>query len=279
MIEWAAPPAESLRRQPLALLSLAWLCLAATGALLAPLLAPYDPLAPIPNGGVLLPPRPAHPLGTDALGRDVLSRLLWGGRWTLGMGILALTIALALGLPMGVVAGFFEGVVDQTLMRVVDALLAFPALLLAMALVAIMGPGILPVAIAVGGAAAPAYARVARRAVIEVRVEPYIEAATVAGGGAWHVLRRHVLPNAAGSLLAFGATQLGWVLLNGAALNFLGLGAAPGTPEWGAMISEGRAHLRNAPWVSTLPGLTLTLTVVATNLLGDGIQESLRPRS
>jgi peptide/nickel transport system permease protein len=194
------------------------------------------------------------------------------------MGLLALAVAVGLGLPAGMVAGTFGGWSEAVLMRLVDALLAFPSLLLAMAVVALLGPGVGSVAVAVGLAAAPAYARVARSAALEMRAQPYVDAARALGGSEWRILVRHVLPNAAPPLVAFAATQLGWVLLNGAALNFLGLGAPPGTPEWGAMLVEGRGYLRDAPWVSAFPGLALTLTVLAANLVGDGLQEALRPR-
>ncbi len=277
MIEWTVPARRPLLRQPATLAALAWLTLAGLGAGLAPFLAPAGPLAADTTRG-LLPPGPGGPLGTDLLGREVLTRLLWGGRWTLGMGLLALAVAVGLGLPAGMVAGTFGGWSEAVLMRLVDALLAFPSLLLAMAVVALLGPGVGSVAVAVGLAAAPAYARVARSAALEVRAQPYVDAARALGGSEWRVLVRHVLPNAAPPLVAFAATQLGWVLLNGAALNFLGLGAPPGTPEWGAMLVEGRGYLRDAPWVSAFPGLALTLTVLAANLVGDGLQEALRPR-
>ena len=276
MIEWTAPPRRPLLRQPVALAALAWLALVGLGAL-APSLATADPLA-ADTTRVLLPPGPGGPLGTDLLGRDVLARLLWGGRWTLGMSLAALAVAVGLGLPAGLVAGTFGGRIEVALMRLVDALLAFPGLLLAMAVVALLGSGMGSVAMAVGLAAAPAYARVTRSAALEVRTQPYVEAARAVGSGEWRILVRHVLPNAVAPLVAFAATQLGWVLLNGAALNFLGLGAPPGTPEWGAMLAEGRGYLRDAPWVSTFPGLALTLTVLAANLVGDALQEALRPQ-
>jgi len=193
------------------------------------------------------------------------------------MGIVALAMTVGLGLPTGLVSGAFGGWIETVLMRMVDALLAFPSLLLAMAVVALLGPGMNSVAVAVGLAAAPAYARVARSAAIEVRVQLYVEAARAVGSSEWSILVRHVLPNAITSLVAFVATQLGWVLLNGTALNFLGLGAPPGAPEWGAMLAEGRGYLWDAPWASTFPGLALTLTVLAANLVGDGLQEALRP--
>lgn len=277
MIKWAAPPRRPLLRQPATLAALAWLALAGLGAGLAPVLAPAGPLA-ADTARPLLPPGPGSPLGTDLLGRDVLARVMWGGRWTLGMGALGLAVAVGFGLPAGLAAGAFGGWVDTALMRLADALLAFPGLLLAMAVVALLGPGLAPVAVAVGVAAAPAYARVARSATIEVRAQPYVDAARAVGCTPWRVVVRHILPNAAAPLVAFAATQLGWVLLNGAALTFLGLGAPPGTPEWGAMLAEGRGYLRDGPWVSTFPGLALTLTVLAANLVGDGLQEALRPR-
>lgn len=278
MIEWSARSPRPLLRQPVALAALAWLTLVGLGAGLAPLLAPAGPLASDTTLS-LLPPGPGGPLGADLLGRDILTRLLWGGRWTLGMGLAALTVTVGLGLPTGLVAGLFGGWTETVLMRLVDALLAFPGLLLAMAMVALLGPGVGAVAIAVGLAAAPAYARVARSAALEVRTQPYVEAARAVGGSEWHILVRHVLPNAAAPLVAFAAAQLGWILLNGAALNFLGLGAPPGTPEWGAMLNEGRGYLRDAVWVSAFPGLTLTLTVLAANLVGDGLQETLSKRN
>jgi ABC-type dipeptide/oligopeptide/nickel transport system permease subunit len=277
VIEWSAPHRRSLLRQPVALTAMIWLALAGLGTTLAPLLAPVGPLA-ADTTQTLLPPGPGRPLGTDLLGRDVLTRLLWGGRWTLGMGLIALMVSICLGLPTGLVAGLSGGRGDSVLMRLVDALLAFPSLLLAMAVVALLGRGLSSIAIAVGLAAAPAYARVARSVALEVRPQPYVEAARAVGSGEWRILLRHVLPNAAAPLVAFAATQLGWVLLNGAALNFLGLGAPPGTPEWGAMLNEGRGYLRDAPWVSAFPGLALTLTILATNLVGDWLQQALRPR-
>jgi ABC-type dipeptide/oligopeptide/nickel transport system permease subunit len=277
VIEWAAPLRRPLLRQPATLAALAWLALAALSAGLAPILAPAGPLA-ADAARTLLPPGLGSPLGTDPLGRDVLARVIWGARWTLGMGALGLGVAVGFGLPAGLAAGAFGGWLDSALMRLADALLAFPGLLLAMAVVALLGPGLASVAIAVGVAAAPAYARVARSATLEVRAQPYIDAARAVGCTPWRVVVRHILPNAAAPLVAFAATQLGWVLLNGAALTFLGLGAPPGTPEWGAMLAEGRGYLRDGPWASTFPGLALTLTVLATNLVGDGLQEVLRPR-
>ena len=275
MIEGPTPLSRPLLRLPVALAALTWLALVALGAGLAPLLAPLGPLAADTTRS-LLPPGMGNLLGTDLFGRDVLTRLLWGGRWTLGMGLLGLGTAIGLGLPAGLAAGYFGGRVESVTMRLVDALLSFPGLLLAMAVVAVVGPGLGSVSVAIGLAAAPAYARVARSAAVEVRAQSYVEAARSLGGSAWRTIAHHILPNTAPPLVAFAATQLGWILLNGAALNFLGLGAPLGTPEWGAMLNEGRGYLRDAPWVSTFPGLALTLTVLAVNLLGDSLQEVLQ---
>jgi peptide/nickel transport system permease protein len=276
MIAWSAPVRRPLLRQPVTLLALAWLVLAVMGGVLAPLLSPADPLS-ADSARVLSPPGPGNPLGTDFLGRDILTRLLWGGRWTLWMGASALAVAVGLGLPAGLAAGSLGGRADAVLMRLVDALLAFPGLLLAMVAVAVLGAGPGPVALAVGLAAAPPYARVARSVALEVREQPYVEAARAVGCSLWRISVRYILPNAAPSLITFAATQLGWVLLNGAALNFLGLGMPLGTPEWGVMLADGRGYLRDAPWASLFPGLALTLTVLATHLVADGLQEALRP--
>ncbi|MCX8068594.1 MAG: ABC transporter permease [Anaerolineae bacterium] len=262
------PDRRPFWRRPTHVAALLWLLLVAFGALLAPQLAPPSTLAADPSR-VLLPPGPGHPLGTDPLGRDILARLLWGGRWTLTMGLSAMALAIGIGLPVGLLAGSAGGWVDRILMRLIDAWLAFPYLMLAMAVVAILGRGFSSVVIAIALAAVAPYTRVVRSVTMEVRAQPYIEAARAIGASPLRIVVQHILPNAAPALVAFAGAQLGWVLLNGAALNFLGLGAAPGTPEWGAMLAEGRAYLRDAPWAATLPGLTLTLTVLSINLLAE----------
>lgn len=276
-IIWTAPVPRPLWRQPVALIALGWLSLVSVGAIAAPIIAPAGPLAANVSRSLQAPSADAV-LGTDFMGRDILSRLVWGGRWTLGTGLAGLAIAVGVGFPIGLTAGFFGGRTETATMRVADALLAFPGLLLALALTALFGPGIKATTIAIGLAAAPAYARVTRSVVAEIRAQTYIEAARALGASDSRLLMHHILPNAAAPLIAFAAVQLGWVLLNSAALNFLGLGAPPGTPEWGAMLAEGRDYLRDAPWASLFPGLALTLTVLAANLIGDGIQEALRAR-
>ena len=275
MIVWSSPVRRSLFRQPAILAALVWLSLVVLGVICAPLLTPTGPLTVNPSH-VLLPPGSGNFLGTDFLGRDIFARLLWGGRWTLQMSALALVLTVLIGLPVGLAAGSLGGPADALLMRLVDGLLAFPGLLLAMVVVAVLGTGHAQVAVAVGLAGAPPYARVARSVALEVREQPYVESARAIGCSLWRIAVLHILPNAAPSLIAFAATQLGWVLLSGAALNFLGLGIPPGTPEWGVMIADGRGYLRDAPWASVLPGLALTLTVLSVNLLGDRLQEALQ---
>lgn len=266
-------PSTARRPPPLKFYAgLALLALLLGATLAAPWLAPGDPLA-TDVAQAVRPPSPDHLLGTDALGRDVLSRLLWGGRATLGAAAGALALTLAIGAPLGLAAGFWGGWVDAVLMRLVDVLLAFPGLLLALGIVAILDPGPVAVIIAVGVAGAPGYARVARAAALEVRNQPYVQAAAALGASDLRLLVRHILPNALGPLLAFATVQLGWSLLNAAALSFLGLAGPPARPEWGHLLADGREHLVEAPWLSLASGLALTLTVLAANLIGDGLRE------
>lgn len=242
--------------------------------LLAPALAPYDPRHAL-SGQSLAPPSPAHPLGTDALGRDVLSRTLWGGRQTLSMALLATAIAIGPGLLVGLLAGYLGGWPDRVLMGGMDILLAFPNLLLALTFISLIGTGSVQVALAVGIAGLPAYARVARTAVLRVRNQPYIEAAQAIGARPHRILVYHVLPNALETLLSFAVVSLSWALLNGAALVFLGFGGDPATPDWGAMLNEGRTAFRVAPWIALPPGIAITLTVFAINRLVDSWQDAL----
>jgi len=256
------------RFRPIPIAAAAWLVVVGVLAVVAPRLAPQGPTTADP-ASALLPPRAGSPLGTDFLGREIWVRLAWGARLTLAAGAVALALAVAVGLPVGLAAGGRGGWVDSVLMRLVDGLLAFPGLLLAMAVMAILGGGMDSVAIAVGLTAAPAYSRVARTVAREVRIQPYIDAARALGCSPWRIAARHILPNAGPALVSFAGAQLGSILLMMGALNFLGLGAAPGSPEWGMMLADGRGYLRQAPWASVFPGLALALTVLAANLLGD----------
>jgi ABC-type dipeptide/oligopeptide/nickel transport system permease subunit len=240
---------------------------------LAPWLAPYDPLATDPPNQFAVPGG-EHLLGTDFLGRDVLSRALWGGRASLAGAALATTLSVGLGLCIGGAAGMLSDAVDWVLMRAVDVSLAFPGLLLAIALVAMLGVGRWQVALAVGLSLAPAYSRLSRAAVLTVREHFYIEAARALGASRWWMFIHHVLPNIAGQMVTFGVVHYAWALLNIAALDFLGLSGSPSSPTWGTMLAEGREYLRVAPWVAVTPGAMLTLTVVSMIALGDAWQRT-----
>lgn len=246
-------------------------------SLAAPRLSPYDPVATAP-ADQLLPPSLAHPAGTDLFGRDVWSRLWWGGRLSLGAGVLVVALAALPGTLVGLLAGYAGGRLDSLLMRIVDVLLAFPSLLLALTLVALLGPGLVSAALAVGLAGIPRFVRVVRAGALGMRTEPFIEAARAVGCRPGRILLRHMAPNVRGIIIPLTALELGYALLNIGALSFLGLGAQPPTPEWGAMLAEGRVLMRHAPWIVTAPGLAITLSVLAFNFLGDALRDALDGR-
>lgn len=244
-------------------------------ALLASWLAPADPMMPIAQP--LASPGATHWLGTDHLGRDVLSRLLFGSRWTLGAGLLAALVAAAPGTLLGLIAGHYEGPIDTLISRALDTLLAFPRLLLALGIVALTGKGLLNVALATGIAGLPVVARVVRGATRLVRGQTYIEASRALGANEQAIIRRHVWPNVTGTALVMITLHIGWAILDVSALSFLGLGPPLGTPEWGTMLNEARIVLRDAPWVALAPGLALALTVLTVNLLGDALRDAVDP--
>jgi peptide/nickel transport system permease protein len=259
-------PSANWRR----LLPLLALALIAAISLLAPWLVPHDPLRAV-TGQELLPPSTRYPLGTDLLGRDVYSRVLYGGRSTLSVAALALALAVVPGLVVGVIAGYADGLIDHMISAVLDALLAFPGLLLALAVIAIVGNGPIQVAMAVGLGGMPSYARVARVATRSVRARPFVEAAYALGARPIRVLVGHILPNMAGPLIGFATVILSWAILNAATLNFLGLGGDPAAPEWGTMLAEGRQAFRLAPWAVIAPGLAIMITLLVVNWLADTI--------
>jgi peptide/nickel transport system permease protein len=246
-------------------------------AVFAPALAPYDPLAQ-GVGAPLQGPSLAHWAGTDSFGRDILSRMIYGSRIALIIGILSVLLALVIGVALGLVAGYYGGVVDAAIMRVMDGLFAFPIIILAIAMMAIVGFGVsnLIVAVAVGFIAP--FARVTRGDVLAVKEEPYVEAARLAGVGSLAIMLRHVLPNVLAPIIVQGALRVSGAIITESGLSFLGLGPPPPTPVWGSMIAEGRNFIVMAPHVSTLPGLALMLTIVGLNLLGDGLRDTLDPR-
>lgn len=246
-------------------------------AVLAPWIAPYDPLA-MDLPAQLQPPGADHWLGTDLLGRDILSRLLYGGKVTLATALVAVGISILFGVSLGLASGFYGGWVDACIMRFVDMLLAFPRILLALTVVALLGVGLGNVMIAVGIAGISGYARVVRGVVLSVREQPYVDAARVVGCGNGRILLRHVLPNVVAPVIVLATLDIAHALLGASSLSFLGLGAQPPTPEWGLMLNEGRAYLRVAPWVTTVPGLAIMLAVLSVNMFGDGLRDALDPR-
>ena len=245
-------------------------------AIVGPSLAPYDPIATLPRDR-LQPPNIAHWLGTDAPGRDVLSRLLYRSRISMITGVIVGLVAVFTGVPIGVIAGYCGEPLDSPLMRLMDVLLALPGVLLAIGIIAAMGPGLQNVMIAVGIVAVASFARVARAATLQAKEMLFVDAARAIGGTIPWILSRHILPNVASPLIVLFTVRVATGILTGASLGFLGLGAQPPEPEWGAMLSDGRTYLRSAPHVTTMPGLAIMLVVLGFNLLGDGLRDALDP--
>ena len=250
----------------------------ASVALLAPWLAPHDPDA-MRLGENLRPPSWAHPFGTDSLGRDVLSQVMFGARISLVIGGVSVTLALLGGVPIGLAAGFAGGWLDRLTMRLVDILVSFPTILLAIIVITIFGPGLRNAMIAIGIAQVPLYARLTRGAVLKVKELDYVLAARASGAPESRVLWCHVVPNCLPPLLVQSTLFFATAILSAAYLGFLGLGAQPPTAEWGTMLSKARDFLRVAPHVSIFPGLTIMVTVIGLNLLGDGLRDVLDPRT
>ena len=252
-------------------------------ALFAPLIAPHDPTTQY-RDAFLQPPfwqeggSTRFLLGTDAIGRDILSRLIFGARYSLFIGVVVVTIALVGGIVIGLVAGFFGGWVDTVIMRVMDVILAFPSLLLALVLVAVLGPGLMNAMIAIALVLQPHFARLTRAAVMAEKNREYVVAAQVAGAGRLRLMFRTILPNCLAPLIVQGTLSFSNAILDAAALGFLGMGAQPPTPEWGTMLAEAREFILSAWWVVTFPGLAILVTVLAINLMGDGLRDALDPK-
>ena len=246
-------------------------------AVLAPVIAPYDPLEQHLYQR-LQPPSWEHLMGTDDFGRDIFSRVVFGSRISVRIGLICISIALSAGVAMGVAAGYWGGLVDMAIMRLVDLMLAFPSILLAIAVVAVLGPGIDNVMVAVSIVLIPQFARLVRASVLTVREMAYVEAARALGTGDWRIIARSILPNCVAPLIIQTSLSLATAILDAAGLSFLGLGAQPPTPEWGAMLNSGRELLVKAPWVMTFPGLAIFAVALGFNLFGDGMREALDPR-
>jgi peptide/nickel transport system permease protein len=265
-----------LRRAPSFWLGGSLVLLLVVVAALGPLLTPQDPYA-MNVRERLQPPSAEHPLGTDEFGRDVLARIVHGSRLTLQIGLVSVGIALIVGGLLGILAGYTGGWFDVVVMGIVDVLLAFPAILLALAIIAVMGPGLTNTMIAVGVAATPGFARVVRAATLEVKERMFVEAARALGGSTMHVMTRHVGANIVSPLLVLVTLQFPTALLATAALGFVGLGAQPPEPEWGAMLVSAREYLRRAPWLVNAPGIAIVITVLGFNLLGNALRDALDP--
>ena len=244
-------------------------------SLFAPYFAPYDPIQISMEGRKS--PNVDHIFGTDRLGRDILSRIIYGTKYSLSIGIISVSIGLIFGTTMGVLSAYYGGLVDTIIMRFIDALLAFPGILLALVVIAVLGPGLFNVMLAVGISTVPEYARLARGKVLSVMQLEYIEAIHSIGGSNIRVILKHILPNISAPITILATLQVGNAILVGSGLSFLGMGAQPKTPEWGLMTAEGRNFMSQAWWISTFPGIAILVTVISINQFGDGLREAIDP--
>ena len=260
-----------------AVIGLVILTLLIVAAILAPVLAPFDPIAINPPAR-LQPPSREHLLGTDPFGRDLFTRVLYGARISLPVGIIAVVISGTAGIALGLISGYYGRVLDGVIMRLIDIMLAFPGIMLALIVVAVLGPNLQNVMIAVGIGGIPRYTRLVRGSVLAARELVYVEAARVVGASDKRILVLHILPNVLAPVVVLSTISVGTAILAAAGLSFLGLGAQPPTPEWGSMLADGRQFLSSDPWVTSAPGIAIMLTVLSVNLFGDGLRDVLDPR-
>jgi peptide/nickel transport system permease protein len=275
-----SPARLALRRflhRPVAVAGLAVIVVFIAVAILAPLIAPYDPIATSWTT-IRKAPSLAHWMGTDENGRDVLSRVIFGARASLMAGVVSVLIAAGIGVPAGLLAGFAKGWIDSVLSRIVDAMLACPFLILAIALAAFLGPNLTNAMIAIGVSTAPRFMRVARAATLDASSNEYVEAARAVGNPGWRVAVRHVLPNIVPPILVQGTLAVAAAIIAEASLSFLGLGQQPPDPSWGSMLNSAQRFLEQAPWLAIFPGLAIFLVVLSFNLVGDGLRDALDPR-
>lgn len=247
-------------------------CVAVAGSLFAP----YDPFIPAPLDR-LQPPSMAHLCGTDSLGRDIFSRIIYGSRISLMIGLVSVAISLVPGTVLGLVAGYFGRTTDSVIMRIMDVLLAFPAILMAIFIAAILGPSLMNTMIAVGIVYIPHYARIVRSNVLQLKEQLFVQSVRHMGGSHFRTIFGHILPNALAPIIVYATLGMGTAVLQAAALGFLGLGAQPPQPEWGAMLSEGRQYIQLAPHVAAFPGLAILFLVLGFNVFGDGLRDVLDP--
>lgn len=262
------------RRKRVALVAGIVILLIVLAAALAPWVAPYSPSAP-DYQHLLSGPSWAHPFGTDAYGRDILSRVIWGGRISLTVGFVSVALGGVAGVILGLVSGYFGGWVDSLIMRLSDVLLAFPGILLAIGIVAVLGPGVTNVIYAVAVFSVPVFARLVRGSTLALKQAVYVQAARSIGVRPIPLVLRHILPGALPGVIVYASLRIGTAILTAAALSFIGLGAQPPSPEWGAMLADGRNYLGVADQLTIFPGLAIFITVLAFNLLGDGLRDAL----
>ena len=269
---------RKMLRKPLGALGLAIVLSLVAVAVFAPQIAPFDPTRP-DFGAMLQAPGDIYLLGTDELGRDILSRLIWGARASLQAGLIAVLLAAGIGVPIGLVSGYFRGPLDEyVVMRLTDAMMAFPVIVLALALTAIMGPSLTTAMIAIGIVYAPIFIRLARAQTLSVRETEYVEAARALGNRHPGIMIKHVLPNIASALVIQMSVSMATAILVESALSFLGLGVQPPTPSWGSMLRIGANYMNEAPWIAFWPGLAIFVAVLGINLFGDALRDVLDPR-
>jgi peptide/nickel transport system permease protein len=263
-------------QKPFAVAGLITLIVLVAASVFAPHLTPYSPTRFAPRNA-LQPPSVEHLMGTDQIGRDQLTRILYGGRISLQIGVVAVLIGAVAGIVLGSIGGYFSGWVDEAISRFIDVMLAFPNILFALAVVSVLGPGMINLMIAIGVASIPGFARLTRGVVLAAREFDYVTAARALGGSHARILAKHVMPNVAPALMVYATLSMATAILSGAALSFLGLGTQPPTPEWGLMLSEARGYIRNAWWIAVFPGLMIMLAVISINLIGDAMRDVLDP--
>src|SRR5690349_6624744 len=274
----AARAWRRLLRRRGAIFGLAVIALLVLCAIFAPLISPYDPTVQSWSA-VRQPPSAAHVFGTDDVGRDVFTRVIFGARASLLAGVISVSIALSIGVPLGLIAGYRGGFIDALLSRITDAMLACPFIILAIALAAFLGPSLGNAMIAIGITTTPIFMRLTRGQVMAVKVEDYVEAARAVGNPHWRIALLHILPNILPALLVQATLSIAAAIIAEAALSFLGLGQQPPAPSWGSMLNAAQRFLVNAPWMAIWPGLAIFLTVLSFNLVGDGLRDALDPRS
>lgn len=264
------------RRKPLAAFGGVIVVILVLMAVLADLIVPYDPMAH--SNQILQGPSWSHWAGTDQFGRDIFSRIIYGARISLQVGLIAVGIAMVVGTLIGLIGGYYGGWFDMVTQRLIEIMLAFPGLLLALAIIAVLGNGIQNVMIAVGVGSVPSYARLVRAQVMAAKEKDYVEAARAIGARDVRLISKHIFPEVISSLIVLSSLGIAGAILSAAALSFIGLGAQPPTPEWGAMLSQGRDFLRDQWWITTFPGIFIAFTVLGFNLLGDGLRDALDPQ-